>query len=76
MTSPDALRPSISFSTASASWVNLVLRISTSGLAIIRVASDAATPMVFSPRSSPSHGVPGGVEAASSSRVMTVTACR
>ena len=39
----------------------------------MRVASEAATPIVLLPRSSPSQGVPGGHEAASSDRGTTDT---
>ena len=57
MTIPPAPRLSISLNRALASSVNLVLRISSSGLATVRVASETATPMVFSPRSRPTIGV-------------------
>ena len=57
MTMPVAPRLSMALNSAAASSPNLALRISSSGLATVRVASETATPMVFSPRSRPTSGV-------------------
>ena len=56
MTTPPAERLSMSLNRALASSVNLVLRINSSGVATVRVASLTATPIVFSPRSRPARG--------------------
>lgn len=67
MASRDAIRAN----SRSASSVNLVLRISSSGLAMVQVVSETATPIVFSPRSSPASGEFGFTADGSSSRSTT-----
>ena len=70
-TMPMAPRLSISLNSASASLLNLVFSIRASGLATVRVTSETATPMVFSPGSRPTIGAYWGRAAAKSSMSRT-----
>src|SRR4051812_23650540 len=72
MTTPLAPRLSISLNSAAASSPNLLFFSVSKGDAIIHSPSLTATPMVISPRSSPTRGAPRGSSESSTTAIAMV----